>query len=279
MGLFGHSWEWEEWERKEAIMGDIRRENDRILASQRSEHDRLMRDANAKPKFIIDRFRKEKNIEYHTNIRSQIATGKYIKALFTWNKGSDYAWLLKWTCIVFVLFSIVGLAFMPTDYLQYVFPFMLLVIFLYLFIKTLKYIPFSIITSSKLQKNKCYKGILEQVKQEDLKQIKYIAINKEKIRIVNNENIKKDFCYSQYNYPELDIKRQPIFIGKLLKDLKINTRFKIVVSSFQKDINIFETNELKDNGLGIYDYSKCIIAENKNNKVKTKLNKENINKW
>ena len=32
MGLFGPSWSWEEIQRKDAIMGDLKRENDRVLS-------------------------------------------------------------------------------------------------------------------------------------------------------------------------------------------------------------------------------------------------------
>lgn len=282
MGLFGPNWTWEEIQRKESIMGDIRRENDRVLAEQRAENNRIMKETNPKPLFLIDRFRSEKTIKYHTNIRAQIASGKYLKALFTWNKGSDYAWIFKWLCIIFILFSIAGIAFMPMDFLKYVFPYMLLIIFLYLFIKTLKYIPFLVMTSSKLNKNNCYKGILEKVKQQNLTDIKYIAINKEKVRVINKENIKKDFYYSEYNYPELNIKRQPIFLGKLLKDLNINSKFKIGISKIKKEIDIFTIDELKENGLGIYDYGECIIAENKSisKQIKSKRSNNKVgNSW
>jgi len=100
MGLFGASWKWEEIQKKDAIMGELRKENDRILKEQRKENnrilkeqrkenDRVQKEKNRNTKYqeldpnalkIKGLARKKERLEYFENIRSLLSANKYFSA-------------------------------------------------------------------------------------------------------------------------------------------------------------------------------------------------------
>lgn len=230
MGLFGPSWTWEELRKKDDIMNDLKRENDRILDKQRKENDRVLRKQrklndstyqnnsnNAVSSMTSDDYYFLNQTKFMENYaKSELHTGNVILGKYIGNIPSLLENLIGLTICV-----ILALLCMRITWLLVIF----LIIIIGVGYKTFENIRYCLIhplkESNKMRETKCYQAILEELKHFDIENIKYITLNNKHVLVIDRDNKKTTYLYSNYNFPDLPFKKQSILLSTLIKDLQI----------------------------------------------------------
>lgn len=257
MRLFGPSWSWEETQRKDVLMGELKKENDRVLDKQRRENDRVIKEVNQSNKLdrqqerinalnaynnsldkkdheAIDRIVPEaRRIDWDT-IRSHIIMGKPFNGVnYGYHRESQIRFFLLLG--IWPLSVICGVVFFFHPNL---FCF-LVVLFGIFYIKAYYRILLNIIPayliSNKLKETHCYKGLLEKLQNTDLETAKYIGVGPSCIRIIYNHKSTINVFYSEFNFPDLPSAKWGILLVSLLKDLNLTKKYSLCTVSGLKE--------------------------------------------
>ena len=228
MGLFGPSWSWEEIQRKDAIMNDLRKENDRVLDRQRRENDRMIREISRNNRYESPSFSsldyaemaedtRKRNAARNQLGRAYLISKRYLKYL------REFIGDMFWTFVGIMIF--IGLIALFHEVM--IIAIILSVVTLAITIQEInKFIsPFK--DAKAIRKTECYKKILEKVKDMNSNEIKEIVVDSSAVRITAENGKKSEFYYSAYKFPALPQEKQSIFMGCLLIDLGNNKDFNL----------------------------------------------------
>lgn len=238
MGLLGPSWSWEEIQRKDSIMNDLKRENDRVLEKQRKENDRVIRElgknnssntSSSESYYSLtpdehyelnEYLQKERRAHYRRD-DAIVASKKRYQSIRVLIKNEFFT-------EVFGLLFLLFLVLISRKILILFILFLVLTIGgLYSIIKDImKYVL--LIESSetkKLKNTDCYKKILEEMKKMDLEKIDKIEIDSICISVHSIDKTTTIYKYSSYNFPELPFEKQGHLLGSLIYDLGLSKDF------------------------------------------------------
>ncbi len=264
MGLFGPSWSWEEIQKKDALMGELKKENDRVLDKQRKENDRVIRSVNninnssygnektiQKQKQIdalnaynnsldkkdheaIDRIVPEARRIDRDIIRSHIIVGKPFNGVnYGYHRDSQIRFFLLLG--IWPMSVICGAVFFFHPNLFC----LLVVLFGIFYIKAYYRILLNIIPayliSNKLKETDCYKGLLEKLQNIDLETAEYIGVGPSYIRIIYNHKSTINIFYSEFKFPDLPSAKWGILLANLLKDLNLTKKYSLCTVSGLKE--------------------------------------------
>jgi len=278
MGLLGPSWDWEQIQKKDAIMGELRKENDRVLKEQRKILNNNSNSDTTNYHDMYERMRQSYDprtgrtltAKNTAKIQGNLAKHNYLLSLI-YTISDMYT--DKISIFIFAVI-IIGILF-------YIFPtftfWAVIVLSAFALLSLLGDFIKVFFQTKKITKTICYKGILEELKNSNFDDIKYIGICKSKIRIMLNNNSTTDYSYSKYNFPNLDFPRQSILLGNLLKDLKIGNKYNIKVScDYISKVNT-ELFSKEEQSYSEYDQFIYVYAENKKSNNISKQNKKMSN--
>lgn len=198
MGLFGYNWDWEELQKKDAIMGELRKENDRVLSEQErilyentmSIEDIERAEAGQRLATRSGKMRKLYRKLYNSYSIANIINKDYKKGYFDLSikskyvfvkrhsKGSLYSIIAIWCGIFIALGFITTFAYEPLGCIELLILYLITLFFL-------KFIP-AIINHKKMLNNACYKEIKNNINSQNIVEI---GIIQDRLRVINTNRV------------------------------------------------------------------------------------------
>lgn len=260
MGLFGPNWSWEEIQRKDAVLGDLRRENNRVLDAEHQENDRLIREIEDIPrKQAGARIAQREGARFKSGRLAlkcvscaYIILGNYAKAFSKfslkdksvkkYSKGGIFNWVryIFIACCALLIYGTITMGLESWAPMAILKDIAFLITYAAL-IFAVRYVP-SVMTAKRIENNECYKKILESCKNENIKKI---GITSEKVRLELDDEKKVDFCFVDYGYGYLSFFNQGIFLGLLIRNLGLKYDIFVCKDNYEHG-NIFDYTDLID---------------------------------
>lgn len=312
MGLFGPDWSWDEWQKKEELYKELDKQTDKLISGLKSNQDerdyqRLRSEqvsamnayANSLTKEdhrLINKIPKEARKLSKANIRTNILT---LTPDWSVVQSGGWIWLivtlLKIISIPVFLYCII---FNPFKNASDGDLFLLLLVILWTRVDR---IPLNLIQAIyefiSIRKTNCFKELVKDMKDINFKNIKYIGVGTTCVRIIEKSGSKKNFNYSNYDFPNLPYTKFGILLAALMWQFKLIFKFKVKCMTYRKlftsylyglgnrgvnvgfdcDKNVFEEYEQNESGLELFNHS--VYAEKiifPWEKAKTKLEEFNL---
>lgn len=260
MGLFGPSWSWEEIQKKEDLLGELQKENDRVLKEQQKMLKKYNNSDDSKPTqidFYISPKDRARGIFYEQAF-SSAAFGNILLG----KKLVDFSALIKGVGIVIgslIFMSIIALiinifSFHVADiFCNICFT---LIILLFIIYPVLNRFISPILITKKIKATTCYKRLIEEIKILDNTQ--YVYCTSKKVCVKYKDGKEKKLLFKQFNFPDLDIKKQGVLLASLIKDLTKQDKNHFKIKCFcNSDTSIYfntgiDFNKDSDTSLCVY---------------------------
>lgn len=275
MGLMGPSWSWDEIQKKDAIMGELKKENDRVLDKQRKENNRVIKELNNNSSLSSSASSKRSDHSltpddyaflHEYKQKESFANSKRDSAILASKNRKQNLKLFFQQCSIEAvggwLFSLF-LAVISRKIIILFIIFLILVLSgIYSLISTIiKYILLVDNKETRMLKNTdCYKQILKSMQSLNLDKIKMMEINSLFISVYDIDGKRTEYRYSTYNFPELPPMKHGILLGSLVYDLGLNKDYKFsceinghlkvenikLIAKLEKEKKILEKQKLKE---------------------------------
>lgn len=238
-------WTYDEMRRREDIMNDIRRENDRVIDRLKYGDNYISREDELK-------YSKQRCLVKQILLNAKIAKSNFwliVKKIYFDNiLGFGVIFLIS---ALIELKSIVTLAFA--------------ILLIYNIVKEVIKVIKEFKNIDYIKKTECYQKILEEIKKEEINQIKTIAVSFDSVYISRDNDSSKLYEFKNYNFPRLPFEKQGYLLGSLLKDLHVSKNYSLEVNEGYslKGITHFQPENIGDcNTFGDIYYRAYIFATN-----------------
>lgn len=274
MGLMGPSWSWDEIQKKDAIMGELKKENDRVLDKQRKENNRVIKELNNNSSLSSSASSKRSDHSltpddyaflHEYKQKESLANSKTNSAIMA-SKNRLNILKFYWTGLLGDLFTLAVVLFLSLithkiTILFIIFLIITLICTYNLIYSVIRYILLIDDKQTRMLKNTdCYKQILKSIQNLNLYKIKMMEINSLFISVYDIDGKRTEYRYSTYNFPELPPLKHGILLGSLVYDLGLNKDYKFsceingylkvenikLIAKLEKEKKILEKQKLKE---------------------------------
>lgn len=286
MGLFGPNYTYDELQKKDDMLNSLKKENDRVLREQQRMLDDYNSRQNSKPlyDYVItneDRAMSklqllEKNaLNQGAYLLGRIINIDLFKDILLNTLGGLFMMIIISLIINIFSFDIANL-----------FVWGMVICLGFIAIKSLYnfYIK-TILISKEIVNTNCYQKIIQDITRENFSDIKCLYVTNLKVGVQDINNKKLEILFSKYNFPNLDISKQGILLGLIIKELYSKDKVYYGFNSnrngkFKIDLDLYNLadNQSVEFNKQIFDIKSIIYAVNKKTLRKIKYNQKSNNK-